>query len=318
MVRSPVPNAAAIPTCFGTQHDPADLNCRSCPHQSKCKVSTASWNKIHSLSEVLAAHERSLEAPATDEARPEDTYDRLHREIFGRKSHRKDSYQNRHTFSKLLAFCLGQEVDLATYVAANMLSWQPWMQRYKSRAFRPTWLLGDKAKRTYHAYLARSNRRYNRGRLSVYEGTAFEHSSFIAELRRRLYLGEWDAAEDFVAAFVTWGRASWEDSVQRTEPCLEWRALQRGSGDPYYHDLCVRIGTTALQGERQFATLRVAADLAEKYQYGLSDRIGFRHFSWQSFAELIGRLFPRIERRCVPDLSGISGAEWHGAVHVRG
>lgn len=98
-------------------------------------------------------------------------------------------------------------------------------------------------------------------------------------------------------------------AIERALPNATWREVIAGRA-PGYHRACSTLGTTKVPKEREFARLRAACSIAEQYQHGLADRIGFTEFSWPAFAKLIRRVVGKTRPRETFDFDDVPGALW--------
>lgn len=232
-------------------------------------------------------------------------YARLYREHFGRAPRFSDPVRMKPAFEKLQALCADGAIDPETYIAGNMWALQRWVKANPRIGFQPSHLSGENALRRYHAYLGNISRRLRHAR---HEGT-HGHTNAGA-LRCDLFLGELDVGEEFVATYLLDRSKDLAAAVKRALPNSTWREVQAGRA-PGYHRACSAFGTKQLAVEREFARLRAAYSIAERYRPGLSDRIGFTRFTWVSFARLIHRLVGGPKPRESFDFDDVPGVAWH-------
>jgi len=301
-----------VPRCFGVEYDEKDLGCRRCSVVAQCTPVAVSWRSRLSITELANGLERTLTSPRKTETLQQ-LYDRLHREIFGTRSRRTMSARNEDAFASIANRLIVLDIDPATYVAGNMWAMKPWVENNEHIGFQPTHLNGERAERRYHAYKGRQTRRFGQQR-----HTGNTSGTLIADLRQRLFLGEFDVGLAFVRAFVADGAADWQAAIEEAQPNPEWLAVEsEGSGRraKRYAELSAAVGALKLRGEKQLAQLRAACAVAESYEHDLAHRIGARPFSWTSLAELLSRLYPLevVARDTVSrDESALGGLLWHG------
>lgn len=308
-MKHPVPSPDVVPACFAFEHDARSAACRRCEVREQCVPTTERWRREQTLARAVAELEQSLAVADTIGQEPiEQTYDRIHREVFGRPSRRRDSERNRAAFSAVLAHCLREDYDVATYIAGGMWAMRPWVDNNPRIGFQPQHLLGEKAERRYHAYRGQQQRRYRRQRIDA----AKTSTTGAGELRRQLYLGEFAVAEVYVTSRVAGERHTWEDAqleVRETIPAL-WSAAYAPTKHPdQYAKLALAFGAYGVNKELLLARLRAARDIANAYRPGLADQIGFRAFRWEALADLLARMFP-VQDRPNLDLSDVPGAQW--------
>jgi hypothetical protein len=170
--------------------------------------------------------------------------------------------------------------------------------------FQPSHLSGENALRRYHAYLGNISRRLRHAR---HEGT-HGHTTAGA-IRRDLFLGELDVGEEFVAEHLRTKSLDFDAAIEAAQPNATWRDVQAGKA-PGYHRACSALGTGALANEREFARLRAAHSIAERYQFGLADSIGFTRFTWPAFARLMRELVGSNKPRNDFDFDNVPGVAW--------
>lgn len=207
-------------------------------------------------------------------------------------------------FDKLRTLCADGAIDLETYIAGNIWALKAWALANPRIGFQPSHLSGENALRRYHAYLGNISRRLRHAR---HEGT-HGHTTAGA-IRRDLFLGELDVGEEFVAEFLRSKSTDLDAAIKAAQPNATWREVTTGKA-PGYHVACSALGTGALAKEREFARLRAAYSIAERYRPGLADSISFTRFSWESFARLIRRLVAVPKARADFDFEDVPGVAW--------
>lgn len=306
--KTPVPSPDGVPRCFGVEYDLKDPRCKRCAVQAPCKPVAVRWGTRRSLTEQVAVLVATNSVTRT-ETLPE-IYDRLHREVLGLRSRRTMSVNNADVFDRVAAFLLVHDMDAVTYIAGNMWAMKPWVEKNKHIGFQPTHLQGDNAMRRYHAYLGKQTRRFRQQR-----HTGQTSGTLLADLRQSLYLGEFDVAMDYVQAYVADGSADWQTSIKNVQPGLDWLAVEtQGAGRraKRFSELSSRFGAFRLRTEKNLVCLQAACAIAESYSHDLAHRIGARPFTWESFAKLIARLYPKIVNTVFTDIDEVEGAVWHG------
>ena len=298
----PSPSSCA-PACFGDRYLASDPTCRTCPAREPCADSTAAFAETHSLTERLAEFQLAL----TDE-RPESftsTYARVYRETFGRPC--RMSRRHAALFDRCVELCQKNAIDPATYIAGNMWAMRKWVESNPRIGFQPTHLSGENAWRRYHAYTRHLDRTLRHAKHNPLAGR-----TDAAKARLAVFVGELRVAEEFVAHFLSRNGAAWPDAIAEADPNVTWRSAQSystgGGSDDEFHRLS-RLFGSKLARECEFATLRAAAYLAESYQRGLADRIGYSQFDWHSFARLVRRLV-NVKPARVSELADVEGVTW--------
>lgn len=307
MKKTPVPSPDGVPRCFGVEFDSKDLGCKRCVVHVQCEPVAVRWGTRRSLTEQVAV----LEATITT-TRPEtlpEIYDRLHREILGKRSRRTLSSRNADVFDRVAAYLLAHSMDAATYIAGNMWAMKPWVENNPDIGFQPSHLQGDNAMRRYHAYLGKQSRRFRQQR-----HTGETSGTLLADLRQRLYLGEFDVASAYVQAYVADGSADWDAAITEAKPGLDWLAVEsqgEGRRAARYSDLSAQCGAFRLRTEKNLTRLQAACAVAQSYEHDLAHRIGARPFTWESFAQLIAYHYPIPLDTVSEDLDGVVGSVWH-------
>ena len=308
--KQPIPSPDGVPTCFGVQFDERDLNCtKRCELHAHCAPRSSAWASRRSLTELYAHRLAQLDAPQEAESL-EAIYDRLHRDIFGKRSRRTDTERNEEIFARLFGYFQREDIDPATYVAGNMWAMKPWVEKNQRIGFQPTHLSGEKALRRYFAYRGKQSRRFRQQR-----HTGDTSGTIHGDIRQALYLGEYDVAEEYVKSYVA-GTDDWDAAIAEARPNDDWLAaetLGKARHRRRYHELCVALGTQRLREEKALVRLKAACDIAEHFEHDLAHRIGvFGAFTWEAFASLLTRLFPIDGASDSLSLAEVTGAVWHG------
>lgn len=313
--KRPVEDFPDRPKCFGVSFDPADTYlCASCSWASKCKLFSDAWEKVESIAEVVHNLERKTYNPNEGET-VEETYARLHYRWFGRRPSVKSlmSPPAKAAFSFVATWCSENDVAPSTFIAARMWSHRDTQQRAKRRgrnlSFQPNWLSGEKAVKAYRGVM-----RYARGRYrAATEGILDSHAG-PQELLSALSVHEKNVAAYYVASVLKDDGEDWDECVRLADPCREWlsvdcvrRGVTKFSG--VYKNLCGEFSTGYMQHVRKLMELRAACEISARYDPRLPCRIGFKKFSWESFAALLKRVVYFRPSDTV-SLSGISGELW--------
>lgn len=308
--KQPLPSPDGVPACFGVQFDSRDLHCtKRCELLAQCRVRSNAWRSRVSLTELAAAKRAELEAPVVETL--EAIYDRLHRDIFGKRSRRTDTERNSHVFTRLFSYFQSESIDPATYIAGNMWAMKPWVEANARIGFQPTHLSGDKALKRYFAYRGKQSRRFRQQR-----HTGDTSGTIRGDVRQALYLGEYDVAEEYVRTVISYDRDDWQRAIIEAEPNADWMAAETRGKSKHrrrYHELCASLGTQRLREEKELATLEAACALAEHFEHDLAHRLGVTGlFSWLEFAGLIARLYPITPVGDSVSLTEVAGVSWHG------
>lgn len=335
--RQPVPWPSNLPTCYGVRHDYANRRCEACPVEMRCAPISAQWGTHESLAAHVVASDAVLEAALTQAGRTADDpvarYVALHVKHFGR--HPDGSVGSggqariRTAVAKAVERSAAAGLDFAAYVEAQMHVFRYWKSSPRAapwlrhqRRFPLTWISGPGAVGRYWQTLRADFRKYRRAHVD-----AEDLWTAVGRLRLALWATEAAVVEDFVTHWRLEGTATWAAAVARVAPPLDWRALE-GQGDApdtatrqRWGVLHSRWGLAVCRVLKQDAQLHAAQALADRWQQGLSTRIGFRPpWSWPSFARLLTHLCGGARTLPLPTtLQGVGGRWWgthRRTVHV--
>lgn len=302
-VKQPVHDTRQLPVCYGLSYVRDELRCRDCAARKECSAICRRWSDRLSISEQLAR----AEAAAAPERHADDLprlYDELYRAQFGRRSRRKSTEKNARIFERVARMCGEEEIDPATFIAANMemLADAEVLGRF---GFQPNMLSGEKAKARYNIYLRRSNRRFRRGDLQ-----GFKSATKLGELREHLWVSEYVVGEYFVRSAIVGEPVTWEAAIEHVRPYTEWEALRLARGPLSRRWATCLGGDEAVARELDLAQLKAAVMVAESLQTGLSNRVSCTRWSWEKFAALATRLFASepLETLDLSDVEGVAYA----------
>lgn len=294
-MKAPTPDARNLPVCFGLSYDRETVVCRQCAAMRACSKVSLRWATRPSLAERLLQAQQALAPGRIDVTRLEVLYGELYRAHFGRAPRLRRSTRNDAIFGRLLAFLLKEEIDPTTFISANMEMLRESCER-STYGFQPNMLSGEKARARYNIYLRRANRRAKRGRADVFAG-----ATVLGQFRVALAVSEAEVASYFVHSGLSGSPVTWERAIDASSPSQEWLDV-RANVDRFH-------GAFDLAKERELATLTAAVAVSEEIATGLSTRIGYDTWSWESYRTLVCRLYPRTKRRKI-DVSDVPGLSW--------
>lgn len=302
MLRQPASSKERTPSCFSTSFARAKAICRRCPLASRCAPLSRAWGLRRSLSEQLAEAEREALAPSYDVTTLERIYDHQYREVFGRQPRRKRSARNDAIFGRLLSLCVSEDIDPATFIAANMHGMREFVAS-STYGFQPNMLSGERARGRYNAFIRQANRRYGRGLGDVLVGR-----TEVGKLRRTLVFDETAVGDLFVRYRWIGTPVTWSHAADLACASSLWLDFDRRRG-AQYQDWLARLGEKALDKERKLSQLRAAVAVADGFRSGLSDLVGVNDFSWDALADFVVSTFDRPSRSKL-NLTGIAGELW--------
>lgn len=262
---------------------------------------------FRSLSERIRDLEAELDR-VPDARFQQRIYDQLYLLHFGKPSRAKPSLKTNEIFGRLASWCARNEVDFATFIAANMTLLKPRLKRY---GFQPNMLRGENAERRYNGYLARANRRYRCGSHSVFAGT----ETWVGRIRADLVETESEIADVFVRANLGGEPTTWEQAVACCEHTAVWVEFAKKRGA--WTTLVSFYGSDRPVEEQKLAQLRAAWSVAQGLQHGLPDRIGFTEFTWSGFLDLMRQVLPEPKTRSAVDLGEVDVTVWGGNERFR-
>lgn len=296
MLRKPA-KSDATPRCFGLSHQASDRTCRRCPVAERCRRVCAKWIDRLSIREHLVAAEHELDA-TTGMANEYDVatlYMRLARKYLNRNFNRKaERYlregRGRDYLLKLKVICESEDLDIVTWIAANMVRQREWASRTKF-GFQPNMLLGDRARGNYNAHIRKHARRSKSG-IEEFADDASDMRKLITVLVE----DETAVAEDFVASYLADGIAVWDDSAENIPVGKEWKQ-HRGSAKLW-----------------RVVRLQAAVNVLSQYDPRYPDILGLREFTWVGIASALGKLVPALDRQETPACGDVPVLHWRGNV----
>lgn len=279
-------------------HDAGTRLCRKCDVADSCERVCQRWNDRLSIREHLNEAESALAATTGMENEYDlaTLYMRLARKYLGRNhfNAKAERYlrkgRGRDYLLKLKVICDTEDLDIVTWIAANMERQKEWASTLKF-GFQPNMLLGDRARGNYNAFIRKNARR---ARAGVEEFA--DEGSVMRKLQNRLVEDETAVAEDFVASYLLDGESDWEDSAERIETTEDWRK-HNGSAKLW-----------------RVVRLQAAVNVLSRYDPRYPDILGVVEFSWLSVAKALEKLVPEQESRETPDTGGIPVLHWRGNV----
>jgi hypothetical protein len=337
--RQPVPWPTDVPTCYGVQHDAATARCQACVMAPLCAPATVGWAAHTTLAAHVVASDAVLETALTHAGRdaedPVVLYAALYRKHFGTyPRHYRGAHVGprlRVALAKAIQICTTARIPLADFLEAQMHVFRHVRDSRRVQAawirtcgqFPVNWIGGPGALGRYRETLHADFRKYRRAHVD-----AEDLWTAVGRLRLALWATESAVVEDFVTHWRLEGTATWEAAVGRVAPALDWRALEYQGDAPdsatrqrwgAWH---TRVGLAVCRVLKRDAQLHAAQALADRWQQGLSTRIGFRlPWSWPSFARLLTHLCGGARTAPLPTtLAGVGGRWWgthRRTVHAR-
>jgi len=307
-----IPSVGKPLPCGTPDYRQGRRKCTTCDSLVACKLATARWETRLSLAERLAALERTFEPSPTEDI--QQTYRRVHRQMFGRESYYRMRKRNRAAFDWVERLCAKCGIEPELYIRAQMYSMSFWLndpvQNPRRLGFLPTMMTGSGAKRRYNIYLRFRYREFR----NVYR-PAFSTETYEGRLRSFAYEDELSLGTDYTNGVYSHMPVDFSVVVQQESPSSSWWAIM-GEAIPadMAHAETLRSKLVGLYGlewiarVRELIRLRAACEVAESFKHGLADRVGFKgSFLWSSFAQLVLRAVPRREPRLSEDLSDVPG-----------
>ena len=211
-------------------------------------------------------------------------YDHLYRAHFDKPSRRDPSNMRTNTIlGRVFSWCLQHDVDVATYIAANMTLLKPRLGRH---GFQPNMLSGENAAMRYNGYLSRANKRYRRGTHEVFIGS----ETWLGRTREQLAMAEETVADYFVRLNLKDRDVTWDEAIEVCEVSDAWIEFTNGRGA--WRTFAKLYDSKRPEQERRLMQLRAAWAVAQGLRSGLPNRIGFTEFSWPAFLDLMRQVLP--------------------------
>lgn len=251
---------------------------------------------LPSLHQQIATLRERLSVAKYDDASLESIYRFQYRKHFGRDPRLKSDARTQTIFSRLFALCLHEEIDPATYIAANMHGMKFWLEKNPGKSFQPNMLSGPRAMNRYRVYCEIANRRL--------QGTAdgLDGTTELGKLRTAIAVSEEMVARTFVSARVNGRELSMTEAVDQANATYDladdWfaiRAIVHGRERPRSNLAC--YSAPRLEEEYRLAKYLAAAAIGDTYVPNFRSKVGFLAFTWDSFASLIAEVRPKPRRR---------------------
>lgn len=238
--------------------------------------------------------------PTLEEVPIEEIYDRLYREVFGKRSYRKDSLRNATTFGRVRSICLFEDADPAVWILANMLALRD-SPVVRARGFQPNMLSGDNARGRYNAYVRRTHRR-SRHALEDAE----LHRLDSGRLRAAVLLGEEELGSWIVRSAVMGERMARRDVYPHLDAPELWVSVRRQDVDA--RALQKRLGAKRYGLEVEIGTVSAMIAVVNSYRTGLAHQVGSRtQPRWEDLGDLLATAFED-QREALP--CGSLGKRW--------
>lgn len=237
-----------------------------------------------------------LSAARFDDASIESIYRFQYQKHFGRDPRMKSDARTQTIFSRLFALCLHEEIDPATYIAANMHGMKFWLEKNPGKSFQPNMLSGPKALNRYRVYCEIANRRLQ-GKEDGLDGT-----TELGKVRTAIAVSEEMVARTFVSAHVSGRSVSLTEAVDVANATYDladdWFAIRATiQGRPRSRSNLACYSVSRLEEEYRLAKYLAAAAIGDTYVPNFQSRVGFLAFAWDSFASLIVEVRPKPRRR---------------------
>jgi len=293
--RIPMLAADNRPACFAISHDLFLSVCRNCAWEKKCALRCAAWEGVRSLAEMAHAASQRLTALAAKDQDGDDDlpklYDLLYEKYLGRKPW-KAAAQNAKTVRVLLQvakFCDERKLDLAMYVAAQMVGLRDWLKTQKF-GFGPTMLLGEKALARYNANVRKLDRKFHHAAEDAMSDSA-------KALREQVFEDELSIGAYICAAALKGTPVPLVDAVAAARLSGGWYTVAMGIHAPEvrqraaYVVLCDRHREGWVKDLLNSARLNAAVAVADRYKPGLSSLLSFSgDLDWSAFADVIAQV----------------------------
>lgn len=263
------------------------------------------------IEDQRAALVESLSVEQCNKYRVAEVYDFLYRKHFGRApSKPKDPHKRDLIFSRVFVVCVKEEIDLATYITANMHGMKAWLEKNRRMTFQPNMLSGPKALNRCRVYMEITNRRM-RG-----NSEGFDSHTAHGDLRRELHLAEFEVGKQFVATSrhrqTSWLEAT-ERVCERIDLPASWtgvNALMRNDDidNDYVREYRACYGDRRLQTEFRLSVVSATAAVLRIYRADLADVVGSTRIpTWAETAALVSEMFPLRARTSSADLTHVPG-----------
>lgn len=248
------------------------------------------------LHQQIATLREKLSVARFDEKAIESIYRFQYHKHFGRECYLRTDARTQTIFSRLFALCVMEDIDPATYIAANMHGMKFWLDKNPGKSFQPNMLSGPKARNRYRVYCEIANRRLQ-GREDGLDGI-----TELGKLRTALAVSEEMVARVYVSARVKGCAMSLGDAVDAANATYDladdWFALRatiQGRERPHSNFGCYSVAR--LEEEYRLAKYLAAAAIGDTYIPNFSRMVGFLAFTWDNFATLIAEVRPKPRRR---------------------
>lgn len=258
---------------------------------------TLHQENLPALRAQIAKQKADLSAAPIRSSSIEKIYEVQYQKHFGRRPRLKNDSRTQAIFSRVLALCLREHIDPATYISANMHGMKKWLDKNPRMAFQPNMLSGDKAHNRYCIY------RKIAGRRCSFAEDACDEQTALGQLRKDLILGEEAVGGAFVSAWLHGRELAWHEAIveatEHTALPKPWFDVTRSfrNGKPLPYRLRDGFSRDRLRAELRLATYSAAAAVGNLYSVFLQDQIGVHRFRWETFTDLLCRVRPKRKRR---------------------
>lgn len=270
------------------------------------------WIDIKSMAEkVFMLEERTYLYKEDEDESMVDVYGRVFERYFGCAPGQRsvNSKRNRKFFDGAQDVCTRYEIARGIYVAAQMWGVARGAN-FKRIGFLPNMLTGDNALLRYNAYCWRTKLRYKNTTEGMLDPET-QTGQFVA----RMTEDETRVGVYYVAACMEKTPVDWYGAIEAVMPEEDWFVLDEfvQGKITYGRNLgeLSQFSKRFLRSAKALSRVRAACAVAERYQHGLSRRVGFRgDFEWDAFAKLIVRLFGHRVKEVKERVTGVPGREW--------
>ena len=255
------------------------------------------FEERETLADQIATLADDLSAGRIAQASVEEIYRFQYRKHFGRDPGALPDPRVQTIFSRIFAMCRHQDIDIATYITANMHGMRFWLSKNKGKSFQPNMLSGPKALNRYRVYCEIANRRLQ----GAEDG--LDGRTELGKLRADLAVSEELVGRRYVSAFIHGHELSMNGAIDSTDELYslseDWHDVRSHlEGTMLRYDSRVSCyPLQRLQEEYRLAQLTAAAAVGDTYVPHFRTTVGVATFKWRSFAALMAAVRPKSKRR---------------------
>jgi hypothetical protein len=237
-------------------------------------------------------------------------YFELHSRIFGSAPWRVDESKLETCLGRAMSWCIKNEVDFPTFVAAQMDAMRFWFEspKCKYKVFMPAMLTSNNAIRRFVACMARGN--WNRR--DALDG--LECFRAVGVVRIHLVTTEFEVGKTLLRMRQTNRNAVQSDAVEyvKRRGLLEdaWLVAHRLGASSESEEVMRSMFTRErLEQEKRSAFLQAAESVLRSYRNNLPDLIGSdtTDFSWTDVFNLVTAVAPPSRTAPTPTTDGLAG-----------